>query len=602
MTIMADEKEFRALVVDDDAVVRRMVSFALQQEGFQCETAIDGEQALTRLAQEPYDLLVTDLRMPNKHGHALAVDVLAGELRPTIIVHSSVDDARLTKDLIIRGVDDVVYKPTNYEALAAKAKGMVIRDRKQAEQPNERDQDNANAIDTSFERKAQSTSETPDELRKEHATDQSSPDKNRLPANDRSANTVAHRPVETSEMKERLADVSKALPVSQTAANVANMVISGKFDSEQVAATIHRDPAVEARVLQLANQRFYNPSGERITDVKQAVSRIGQLRTGELTLATSAFLSISPDALPWLDVELTWRQSVAAGIALELLVKAGKHAAISEGTLFSTLLHSAGRVVLGSHYPQYYDSMVSACTKYSQPLMMYEEQMFPQTYADVMCGLLADWKIPENFYAPLKYILRRFATLSSLPEPMRTKVELVKMAILIGRIAIGRWETWELVDIPLSSVPTRLGIQSVPEIIAGTREQLPGIPRFGSEGQAIPETTGQREANRRSLYYINLSDEAHDFLADIVSSMGIELGTHHFKNGKGSEHVLINRIGVAGKQVRSNIVASVDCENIVIVRNSPNLDGTAGLAGPGIELPCSFARLQSACWNAAREA
>ena len=82
--------------------------------------------------------------------------------------------------------------------------------------------------------------------------------------------------------------------------------------------------------------------------------------------------------------------------------------------------------------------------------------------------------------------------------------------------------------------------------------------------------------------------------------MGIELGTHRFKQGKGSEHVLINRIGVVGKQARSNIVASVDCENIVIVRDSANIESTPGLDGPGIELPCSFARLQSVCWNAAR--
>ncbi|MDA1053374.1 MAG: HDOD domain-containing protein [Planctomycetota bacterium] len=36
------------------------------------------------------------------------------------------DDPRLTKDLISRGVDDIVYKPTNYAAFAAKVKGLVI--------------------------------------------------------------------------------------------------------------------------------------------------------------------------------------------------------------------------------------------------------------------------------------------------------------------------------------------------------------------------------------------------------------------------------------------------------------------------------------------
>ena len=65
--------------------------------------------------------------MPNRNGHSLAVDLLAGKSRPVVIVHTSVNEPRLTKDLLLRGVDEVVYKPTNYKALASRAVALVGR-------------------------------------------------------------------------------------------------------------------------------------------------------------------------------------------------------------------------------------------------------------------------------------------------------------------------------------------------------------------------------------------------------------------------------------------------------------------------------------------
>ena len=127
MVLRCQPLEFHALVVDDDAIVRRMVSFALTQEGFACDTAVDGADAITRMSKSRYDLVVTDLHMPNKNGHALSVNVLTDESRPVIIVHTSVDEPRLTRDLILRGVDDVIHKPTNYETFAIKARCLAKR-------------------------------------------------------------------------------------------------------------------------------------------------------------------------------------------------------------------------------------------------------------------------------------------------------------------------------------------------------------------------------------------------------------------------------------------------------------------------------------------
>ncbi len=58
----------RILLVDDDASVRRVLQFKLQKRGFLVETAADGLDALKRLKDEQFDLLLSDIKMPELDG------------------------------------------------------------------------------------------------------------------------------------------------------------------------------------------------------------------------------------------------------------------------------------------------------------------------------------------------------------------------------------------------------------------------------------------------------------------------------------------------------------------------------------------------------
>jgi len=121
--------DFHALVVNDDAIVRKMLSFALEQEGFCCDVAENRVQAQAKMADHAYDLVVTDLRMSTKHGQSLAIQLPQMEAGPTIMIHTSVHDSQLTKDLMSRGVDDITFKPVQPAAFAAKAKRLVSQQR-----------------------------------------------------------------------------------------------------------------------------------------------------------------------------------------------------------------------------------------------------------------------------------------------------------------------------------------------------------------------------------------------------------------------------------------------------------------------------------------
>ena len=114
------DSPFQVLVVDDEGAVRELTIRALDSAGFECSPAINGEQALKMLAMKDYDVVVTDLRMPNLHGHALVVNLLAREQRPLIYVVTGIVEPKLAKDLLARGIDDIFFKPVNHQMLAVK--------------------------------------------------------------------------------------------------------------------------------------------------------------------------------------------------------------------------------------------------------------------------------------------------------------------------------------------------------------------------------------------------------------------------------------------------------------------------------------------------
>jgi two-component system alkaline phosphatase synthesis response regulator PhoP len=59
----------RILVVDDEVYIVHILDFSLGMEGYEVITALDGEQALERVAQQKPDLIVLDIMMPKLDGY-----------------------------------------------------------------------------------------------------------------------------------------------------------------------------------------------------------------------------------------------------------------------------------------------------------------------------------------------------------------------------------------------------------------------------------------------------------------------------------------------------------------------------------------------------
>ena len=107
------------LAVDDSATVRKFVSVSLTMQGFDVVTACDGMDALEKLPGRSFDLVITDLNMPNMDGFELIKALRENPQTkdmPVIILTSLTDDAN--KELGAQlGVRSYVNKPFSLEKI-----------------------------------------------------------------------------------------------------------------------------------------------------------------------------------------------------------------------------------------------------------------------------------------------------------------------------------------------------------------------------------------------------------------------------------------------------------------------------------------------------
>jgi len=108
----------RILIVDDELSVRQSLQEWFLEDGFDVETAEDGNIALQRLNRGPFDIILVDLKMPGMDGITLQRRIREVDQNATIIIltaYASVDTAVQALKL---GAFDYVTKPVDPDDLS----------------------------------------------------------------------------------------------------------------------------------------------------------------------------------------------------------------------------------------------------------------------------------------------------------------------------------------------------------------------------------------------------------------------------------------------------------------------------------------------------
>ncbi len=176
------------------------------------------------------------------------------------------------------------------------------------------------------------------------------------------------------------------------------IIADGHASPTDVAAVIERDPAVSAKVLQLANTAYFG-DGRTICSIERAVSCLGNQRIQYMVLATSSFADLDTD-MGGVQVDAIQREGRETAALVRRLITEEDAGDVA---FAAALLHDVGHVVLGLGLGAAYRRVFAHAESTRQSLPIVERELLNLTHADVGACLLDIWGLPRSIVDAVRY-------------------------------------------------------------------------------------------------------------------------------------------------------------------------------------------------------
>lgn len=110
----------KILVVDDEDIIRESLSFVLQKEGYVVSEAENGKVAYEKILQDYFDLVITDIEMPQMKGIELLEKISAFTAQTSVIMITAYGSLETAIKALRNGASDYILKPIEFDELLIK--------------------------------------------------------------------------------------------------------------------------------------------------------------------------------------------------------------------------------------------------------------------------------------------------------------------------------------------------------------------------------------------------------------------------------------------------------------------------------------------------
>jgi len=121
------------LIIDDEAEIRESLQTLLEMEGYDVETAANGQQGLARIAQRAFDLILLDLALPDRNGLDILADLHGQDPGLSVIMITAYGTVENAVKAMQSGAANFVQKPWDNEKLLADVRAAIARHRAEEE-------------------------------------------------------------------------------------------------------------------------------------------------------------------------------------------------------------------------------------------------------------------------------------------------------------------------------------------------------------------------------------------------------------------------------------------------------------------------------------
>ena len=391
------------LFVDDERSILSSLRRLLRREGWNLLTATSGSQGLAILRENPVDVVVSDMRMPDMDGAAFLKKVR--EVYPYVARIALTGFAH--QEPVIRafteaGVQQIIGKPWDGEELK-----HILR-------------------------------------RVLHQSEQQEKDLHGL------------RPF--------ILELDALPPLPVLHAKLRSMMNkSAEYSIGDIARVIEQDSSVATKIMQIANSPFFGQM-QQVETVNRALVVLGLKMIGYLVLSTSVFQTLFPENIEGLSQEDLFKHSIGCGLIARFLAeKTSQKPEFQEKVLLAASLHDVGLQVLAKALPERHREITRTSHQRQTPRPQVEQEMLGVTHAAVGAHLLDWWNLPAGIVDAVRW--HNDPSLSQ--EKNSALVCIVHLAdALAQRLRIFPDEAYEVPEIhPFASATLGLDCGAVEDIL-----------------------------------------------------------------------------------------------------------------------------------------
>lgn len=115
----------KILVIEDDEMILRTLEFRLGKDGYGISVARDGNEAMDKLKNDDFNLIITDLMMPYVSGLEILSYVKSNLPKIPVVILSGADEENTIMEAFNIGADDFIAKPFSPGELSLRVKRLL---------------------------------------------------------------------------------------------------------------------------------------------------------------------------------------------------------------------------------------------------------------------------------------------------------------------------------------------------------------------------------------------------------------------------------------------------------------------------------------------
>ncbi|GIW93373.1 MAG: hypothetical protein KatS3mg110_1414 [Pirellulaceae bacterium] len=456
LTSRAVRKIERVLVIEPHFPWRTLLLRFLAHHEIACDWTDSGWEALHRLEQQAYDVVITELALPEVTGYALVRYLLEQPWRPMLIVCTRVCEPRLVAHLIEMGVEEVFTKPVLPDIVHAKMQALwprFIKNRSEA---------------------------GPWQVKQ-------------------AVSGLWSGPVAPDHIIRQLCRGS-VLP------------------DEESLRLCYQMPILRNILIELANLPCVSSDESPTNDPHQALQRLDPTSLCQLMLGVLILRHLALNTPARFTPARYLDASLAAGLTAYLLEVLCPLPTRIPGLLLASMLAGAGALLLARAFETAYSELLEFCRTTGAGLDRLEQERFGVSSLRLMSWWLSQSGIDLPAVRLLRWLFCP-STVNDLPNHFRDALERIELSRFIAKSAISAWEPYDEFDIPRLSSPKTASLPFLSSVVSSVRRSVETW-RWLDKAPASHRRTSVSRNKLLEIAYLPLLKTEEDPFPAFLESLG----------------------------------------------------------------------------------